>query len=201
MDLIFNILIRTSERPGLFSQCVKSVELQDYENYKIIVSADTKRTLEYVKNYDVEIVRTVWTKRRTTNHCPWNGYFNNMLRVVDPGWVIYLDDDATLVPGALKEITERVKKNKLLIWKYRFANGRVIPEKQFWGARPTRQHIDTGCFAHHTSHRVKWDNARAADYRVARNLYTRLGAEWYDKVLVEAANNGDNGKRNDSRHS
>jgi len=188
---LINILIRTSERPHLFDRLMKSI---DYP-VNVIVSIDTDE--KYPKKYDVEIVRVKHERRRGAKHFPWNLYFNRLLARVKDGYVIYLDDDVELLPGVLKKIAENVKKNKLLIWKYRFANGRVIPEKQFWGKQPARQHIDSGCFAHHIEHAVKWDGGRAGDYRVARQLYQKIGAIWLDEVLVQAANNGDNGRKND----
>jgi len=192
---MLNLLIRTSGRPELFRRCVETVEGQDYKDYEILVSCDTNEKYPY--DYDIKVIRVKREKRQGARHFPWNLYFNRLLAEVKDGYVIYLDDDARLVPGALQKIADNVKKDKLLIWKYQFANGRVIPEKQFWGKPPVRQHIDSGCFAHHIEHAVKWDNGRAGDYRVARRLYSMLGPIWFDDVLVVSANNGDNGRRND----
>jgi len=191
---LFNILIRTSNRPKFFERCLRSVEAQTLKDWRIIVSVDNEETEEYVREYPYEYIRVY-----PEVQCFWNLYCNDLLSFVKGGWVIYLDDDVTMITEALETIAQYTDNNKnVIVWKYQFASGRVIPEELFWERRPVRQHIDTGCFCHHSSQRVQWDSFRAADFRVIRNLwYKRLKFMWIDKVLFMAGNNGDVGKKND----
>jgi len=195
---MFSILIRTSDRPNFFDKCYKSV-LAQKEKYEIIVSVDNENSLKYVKKYPVKVVKIGKTRKRDNKaQCPWNRYFNDLL-IRARGWVIYLDDDVTMLPGALTEIKKHcTDPRNVIIWKYKFHSGRVIPEKEFWMKEPVRQHIDTGCFCHHRKQYVHWVTLRASDWRVVKQLWIRkLNFKWIDKVLFVAGNNGTNGSKND----
>ena len=188
---MFSILIRTSGRPNFFDKCYKSV-LAQTEDYKIIVSVDDNESLKYVQKYPVQIVQVVQRKRE------WNLYFNDLL-IRASGWIIYLDDDVTMAPGALTKIKKFCTNRKnVIVWKYKFASGRIIPEKGYWRKAPKRGHIDTGCFCHHISQQVQWITLWASDWKVVKQLWDqKLKFEWINEVLCIAGNNGDNGNRND----
>ena len=47
---LINILIRTSGRPVYFKKCIDSIRKQDYSNYRILISYDTKEDLKYIKS-------------------------------------------------------------------------------------------------------------------------------------------------------
>jgi len=194
---MFSILIRTSGRPKFFDKCYKSV-LAQTEDYKIIVSVDNKKSLEYVKKYPVEIVQVQYREKNDPAQCPWNGYFNSLLKKAE-GWNVYLDDDVTMLPGALEKISKLcINPNHVIVWRYKFASGRVIPEDKYWRRPPQRKHIDSGCFCHHISQQVHWVTLRASDWRVIRQLRDRkLRFQWIKEVLFEAGNNGTNGNRSD----
>lgn len=195
---MFSILIRTSGRPNFFNKCYKSVEAQTFKDYKIIVSVDDQKSLKYVKKYPVEIVEVKPRKRENKAQCPWNRYFNDLLKKAE-GWVIYLDDDVTMLPGALEKISKLCTKPRhVIVWKYKFASGRVIPEDRYWRRPPQRKHIDTGNFCHHVSQQVHWVTLRASDWRVISQLWDRkLRFQWINEVLFEAGNNGTNGAKLD----
>lgn len=190
---MLNILIRTSRRPRFFEDCVRSVESQSYKDWRIIVSVDDNYTETYVKPYGYQYIKVL----RSNSQCFWNTYFNTLVGEIKNGWIIYLDDDAQLMPGALQIIVDHCKDNSLLVWKYQFANGRIIPEKNFWKKQPQRKHIDTGCFAHQKKHFMDWDGLRAADYRIVFQLYQKLKPIWINKILIKAGNNGTIGNRKD----
>jgi len=194
---MFSILIRTSARPKFFDKCYKSV-LAQTEDYKIIVSVDDKESLKYVQKYPVQIVQVRYKGKENPAQCPWNGYFNDLLAKAED-WIIYLDDDVTMLPSALKKIKKLcTDRKKVVVWKYKFASGRVIPEDRYWRRIPQRKHIDTGCFCHHISQQVHWVTLRASDWRVISQLWNRkLRFQWIKEVLFVAGNNGTNGLRND----
>jgi len=202
-DTFINILVRTSNRPKYFKRCIKSIRQQEYTNYRVIVSVDNKRSLDYVKRHiknENNIVQVKFIPRKNSAQCPWNRYFNVLQERVKQGWVMYLDDDAMLAhPKVLERLSEYMTdRNAVLFYKYRFKSGRVIPEKEYWRGEPTRKHIDTGCFTHHKSYKAKWVTLRASDWRVAKQMYNHFSFHvWIDEVMVQAQNDGLNGKKTD----
>ena len=194
---MFSILIRTSNRPNYFDKCYESVIAQTFKDYKIFVSVDNKETYDYVKDYPVKVIKVI---KRADNRfrCPWNKYFNILL-ISARDWIIYLDDDVTMKPNALEEISKYCSSKKnVIVWKYKFLSGRVIPEKEFWGKMPRRKHIDTGCFCHHKNQKVRWFPLRASDWRVITQLWRKnLNFVWINKILFIAGNNGIMGEKND----
>ena len=204
---LINVLIRTSGRPNFFKKAVESVEAQTHKNWRIIVSVDDKESEEYVNKYvyksgkDVNKYVYIRPKRRR-RETGWyfNRYFNDLLAQVKEGWVVYLDDDVEIIdPLCFEKISAHMEEvNKLIFWKYQFESGKIVPEDEFWKKRPTRKHIDTGCFAHHIRYKPRWVSLRASDWRVANQLYEKIPNKvWIDEVFFRAGNNGGLGKRND----
>jgi glycosyltransferase involved in cell wall biosynthesis len=197
MEALFNILMRTARRPNYFDEAVSSVMNQTYKNFRILVASEGD---SYVKNYPVEVVKVSHVERKNYNHIPWNTHFNQLLDRVTGGWVIYLDDDVLLKPYALETLEAYTDNSRaLMIYKYRFPNGRVIPEREFWMRAPVRKHIDTGCFCHHAKYKVRWPNTKAGDWQTVRKLYNIIHPVWIDKVLVTAQNMGLSGKLIDKK--
>lgn len=191
---MISILTRTSGRPKFFEICYNSVKKQTFKDWQMIVSVDDQETYNYVKQYPVEIVRV-----KKGQGIFWNDYFNKMLKQAKD-WIIYLDDDVRIIDnGCLERISQYCTNPKnVIIWKYRFLSGRVIPENEFYGKQPQRKHIDTGCFCHHISQHVHWVSLRASDWRVITQLWNKgLKFKWLDQVMFQAGNNGTIGNRKD----
>lgn len=191
---MISVLTRTSGRPKFFEICYNSVREQTFKDWQMIVSVDDQVTYDYVKKYPVKIIRV-----KKGQGVFWNGYFTNLLiRAKD--WIIYLDDDVQIIDkNCFDKISQYFGNRKnVIVWKYRFANGRVIPEKGFWKKRPERKHIDTGCFCHHISQSVHWVSLRAGDWRVITQLWEKgLKFNWIDQVMFQAGNNGTIGNLKD----
>ncbi len=192
---LINILIRTSGRPNYFKKAVQSVEMQTYKNWRIIVSVDDKESEKYVQGY--EFIRPRRRARETGYF--FNRYFNDLLNKVKEGFVIYLDDDVEIIdPLFFEKIATYMEQDVLILWKYQFENGRIIPEKEYFGREPVRKHIDTGCFSHSIKYKHRWTSLRASDWRVAMQLYKEIpNKAWIDEVFIRAGNNGGLGKRKD----
>jgi len=191
---MISVLTRTSGRPKFFEICYNSVKKQTFKDWQMIVSVDDKETYNYVKNYPVDIVRV-----KKGQGIFWNGYFTDLLKRAK-GWIVYLDDDVKIIDtNCFEKISQYFGTAKnVIIWKYRFSNGRVIPEREFWEKQPTRKHIDTGCFCHHISQRVHWVALRAGDWRVITQLWNnKLRFKWINQVMFQAGNNGTLGNRQD----
>lgn len=191
---MISVLIRTSGRPKFFEICYNSVREQTFKDWQMIVSVDDQKTFNYVEKYPVKIVRV-----KKGQGIFWNGYFTDLLKRAK-GWIVYLDDDVKIIdPECFEKISQYFGNTRnVIIWKYQFENGRVIPEREFWKKRPTRKHIDTGCFCHHINQQVRWIALRAGDWRVITQLWNRkLKFRWIDQVMFQAGNNGTIGNRQD----
>jgi hypothetical protein len=86
-EKMFNVLIRTSNRPENFMRCIESVLDQKYTNYKIFVCHDKIESLEYLEEYDDKIEYfPVFTK--SNKKYKFNLYCNQLLAKVEDGYVI-----------------------------------------------------------------------------------------------------------------
>ena len=162
------------------------------------MSVDNKKD-NYVQKYPVEIVQV---KKCVITHrilCPWDKYFNDLLRKAK-GWIIYLDDDVTMHPDALEKIAQYCTNPwNVIVWKYKWLTRGIIPRDEYWQKEPRRGHIDTGCFCHHVSQSVQWFVRGANDWRVTKQLWDRgLKFHWINEVLFEAGNDQIEGKQIDA---
>jgi len=187
-DTLFNILIRTSNRPNYFKKCIESIRRQTYKNYNIIVSVDDDFTWNYVKEYDdITIVRVKYIhptdiinvppKRRPA---PWNLYLNELLKYTKNGYVLYIDDDDmfNLDNSLLKLNTLITSVNNFVMWQVLFPNNIKIPNdvnflKYKHGHPPISAQVSILGFCHSTIYNdsIEWTPYSFGDFRVATKLY------------------------------
>jgi len=196
---MFSLLIRTSGRPKYFNKCYKSVMAQTYKDYRVIISIDEKRDLSYVRKCNAEIIRVKKSIVNRRIECPWDKYFNDLLKKAT-GWIIYLDDDVTMHPDALEKISKYcTDPENVIIWKYKWLTRGTMPEDEYWEKEPVRGHIDTGCFCHHINQSIQWLTLGANDWRVVKQLWDRgLKFHWINEVLFEAGNDQLEGRQIDA---
>lgn len=99
MELI-NILIRTSNRPGLFKRCLQSVVKQTYQNLRIIVAYDNHNV-----NYIPSAIESIFVSADRTLPYFYDLYCNDLKSCVDDGYFMFLDDDDYLVDNVLSTLT------------------------------------------------------------------------------------------------
>jgi glycosyltransferase involved in cell wall biosynthesis len=197
-----NILIRTSGRPVYFNRLIENIRQQTYTNYRLIVSADSDETEEYVREAGITPVRVERLERSAEETFPWNLYLNLLMDQVEDGWIMFMDDDDQYADkSAFKLISAYLgNENRMLVWRMQFPDGRNVPAEAYWGIVPfTRKQIGMPCFAFHSRWKkyVRFDGNRAGDYRMANQLQQFLQVIWLGATLVKLDNFGNTGNRND----
>jgi GT2 family glycosyltransferase len=185
-----NILTRTSNRPNGFSQTRKSIENQTYKNIRHIVSVDDTTSEVYVKKYtsDYILVDKDELKRMDSTEDPNTGgeaahnlYFNELLKEVKEGWVMFLDDDDILVDeDSVQQMVDNItNEDSLIMWQMLFPSQlfNVLPTNKLVGKKPVVGKIGSPCFLFHSKYISKvrqWDGWRCSDFRFISSLYETI---------------------------
>jgi len=197
--LLLNILIRTSNRPDYFRRLLNTIEAQTNKNYRLIISADTPETENYVKaaGYNPIVVKRLFSSDRQT--FPWNLYLNSLMKEVTGGWILFIDDDDMFAHQMVFKIIADCLpfEDRMLVWRMRFPDGRLVPGDNYWEKLPfVRKQISMPCFAFHSKWKdnVLFDAHRAGDFRFVNQLIKYVKTEWLDIPLVQLSNYGNVGK-------
>lgn len=188
-EQVFNILIRTSNRPNYFRECYKSIAMQQYSNYFIVVSYDDDADLEYLKEYNIDVL--VKVERIDPNDvpdlyefgyryspAPYNGYYAEMYKHVKNGYIVHLDDDDGFNDyQALASINKHLNgcTDAFVMWRVKFPSG-LIPPMSSFGVRPVRNRVSGIGYSFHSKyvHLADWRMHRLGDYRTAVSMYDNL---------------------------
>lgn len=187
-----NVIIRTSKRPNAFRRAYESVKMQDYPNINIIVTTDEQTGVEYTRGLKARHIAMprIDIKEKPDSEeyglpFPQNEYLSITQDCVD-GFVLFLDDDDEyLRSDAIRMIMKHADRNKLMVWRTRFDESRLIPNGTF-GKKVTLYDITGIGFCYHTDHKElsDWSQWKRADFRTARNLADNLGVIWIDEILT-----------------
>ena len=196
----FNILIRTSNRGSYFERCIKSIFDQVYKHYTIIVCYDDIRSIKYINQYP-EINSFYIDTDRSDYH--YNLHPNKLLKKVNNGFVIFLDDDDMFTNKyALLSINNQIESdNQIIIWKYFRTDKIIFPEKT--------ENIPLGkvCSCSFTfnislSKDIEWEKRPYADYHFFSKLIKKnkdnIDIQILPKILTRSVflhkvkNNGEN---------
>jgi hypothetical protein len=207
-----NILTRTSNRPKGFQRCRKSIESQSYKNIRHIVSYDNEKDLDYLSKYKIHKIRvskeSISPQQIEDSKLafkPYNLYCNQLLREVDSGWIMFLDDDDYLANDqVVSNIAKNISKannDTLLIWQTQYPNGVKLPSINIIKRKEIIiRKIDTACFIFHSKYKDEslWDCWWAADFRFVKKLSEVIPKRrWIREVYTKKSTMGGTGKRKD----
>lgn len=210
-EILVNILTRTSSRPIGFYNCRQSIEKQSHKKIKHFVSYEKEDDIAYLDCTGVIKIKVdqyrgeVLVNPEGHLHAPYNLYCNELLKNVEDGWIMFLDDDDHLLHNkVIAEIVSEIKKadeDTLFIWQMRYPDGKFLPlRRHFKSNEVAIGFIGSPCFIFHSKYKsfVDWDKWKASDYRVIKKLDTIIPKKkWIEKVYIQINNYGDFGNRND----
>jgi glycosyltransferase involved in cell wall biosynthesis len=209
MDPLINIITRTSNRPNGFDRNYCSIKNQTYKNINHIVIYDNHSDFEkYLFKYDNITTKWVDRDKLKTNYMGphflgkffWpsyhNLYFNPILKTIDEGWIIFLDDDDYLFDkDSVQKIVNHLQdEDTLYIWKM-LSNGNIIIPKEiaFKMKKIELGNIGNNCFTFHSkwSKETQWDAFKCADFRFVKTLSEKIPKqEWIDEILMVVPSSG-----------
>lgn len=185
---LINILTRTSNRPNFFKRNVENVKSQTYKNVRHIVSYDNDNDLDYINRYsDLRLVKIDKDKLirednspnpNTGKYSPHNLYLNEMLKVINEGWVIILDDDDVFSgEKSLEKIANHLTNDDLMvIWQMNFINNTPLPPLNLLYGKPVIGNIGSPCFTFNIKNLgdTKWDGWKCGDFRFISDIYNKI---------------------------
>jgi len=182
-----NILVRTSNRPIYFKQCIESILNQNYTNYKVIIGYDKVESLEYLNNYKnnskIEIYHMTTTSKERFKH---NLYLNTLMDKVTDGFIMYLDDDDMMTyNNSLNILNENIiNDDDLIIWKFMRPDKLIYPQSTIIKLG----HI-SGCaysFNNKYKYNSRWVDRQCSDYHFITGLLkkTKLNIKIIDYILT-----------------
>ena len=162
------ILMRCTYRPEQCGRAVGSVIRQAYENWRLILSYDDDRCLEYLRPYrthpNISIVKSIAVDR--SRPAFYNLYMNPLIQSVSSGWIIVLDDDDMLTsPGSLLQVARQLSSPDVLVtWSYR--RGKELVEATWRDGIVVPGTIASCSYCVHSSRarRSRWTTGQRGDY-------------------------------------
>lgn len=195
------VVIRTHDRPEAFRTCIESVRRQTHKNIDIVVGVDTPGSYDYVLPYNVTRIVKCEPRERTSNtDFPANGYISNLVKDINDGYILILDDDNYLAdPQGVEKLFRQIDKEWCVYMiRYRYADGRKFPnDSQF-----ARKVIENGGvdWASHVFH-ARFKNVSESkplyngDYHWISAMAAHVKTQkWIDLDLVHTKTPGQNGK-------
>tara|TARA_B100001063_G_C16641590_1_gene491126 strand:+ start:198 stop:839 length:642 start_codon:yes stop_codon:yes gene_type:complete len=200
---LFNILVRTSNRPNYFKDCIKSINEQVYKNHNIIVSVDNDFTEDYVKKLNLKSIYVNTKLKKNRIYKPYNLYINEMYKYIKEGYCLILDDDDQFTNYySLELLSSKINfydkpEDNLYIFQTQLSKDFIVPrdfsEKQV--LYPGNIASCGFCFHSKWLFAAQWDEFKVADFRVAHKLkLVTKKMILIDKIFTRRQNLGIPGK-------
>lgn len=169
----FYILIRTSNRPEYFKNCIESIFNQNYTNYEIIICYDDDESLNYLSDLSHENITYFRVFKNHQFKYFFNLYCNELLEKVnveDNNYIIFLDDDDRFIHNnSLKIINSFIENDSILIWKFLRPDKNIFP-KDFNNLTKGDFGSCSCCFNAKYKDLVQWTPIQGGDFDFFTNL-------------------------------
>lgn len=169
----FTILIRTSNRPEYFKNCIESVLNQTYQNFKVFICYDDIKSLDYLVNYNNNYnINFFPVKENSKEKYKFNLYCNSLLKLVKTGYILFIDDDNQfLSKRALEMLNWCCHGYKIITWNF-LRPDRLI-KKPDLSSPLILGEIDTSnvCFCSSLKNNSKWLDKQYGDYNYFKPLF------------------------------
>lgn len=105
------ILTRTSKRPKFYENSKKSLLNQSFKHWRHLVSYDDEDSKKYIDTSVSMPINVKYIKKNQKHHCPYNLYFNELIKYVPKNaWILFMDDDSVFYnKDSLKNLVEKIK--------------------------------------------------------------------------------------------
>jgi hypothetical protein len=180
------LLIRTSNRPELFTRCLTSIRQQTYKDIHVIVGYDDNASLAYIPE-DIHTAPVIANKGIPYYY---DLYCNQLKTYVNEGWFMFLDDDDFLhSPTVLEELASHFEgPHKAIVCQF-LRKGAPKPLDRLIQARQVIEgRIGLPCLvAHHSVKQIgKLDGYKAGDYRYVKTVTELVTTKFVSLVVVES---------------
>ena len=184
-----NVLIRTSQRPDLFRECIESVLSQKYTNYHIYICYDYAECYEYIKEYINDQITAFFVETKSEEKYKFNLYNNQLLDMVEDGFIIFMDDDDVYTHNmCFKIINENIADfDTILMWKFMRPDKLVYP-KHINNIRLGE--IDTTMICFHNNHKTlaRWMDCQCGDFFFYTDLFKSVQNILSEKFRIKRIN-------------
>ena len=128
-EKLINILIRTSNRPEYFKNCIESILNQNYQNYRIYICYDKKESLDYLEPFkDYANIEYFFITVDSTEKYKFNLYLITLMECVKDGYIIFLDDDDKFCHDeVLNILNNTIDETSVMLWKFFRSNKLIYP--------------------------------------------------------------------------
>ena len=191
MNLI-NILLRVTFRPKYFEECIQSILNQTYKNFNIICCYDDKLCLKYLEKYKDKI-NYYFINIDSNEKLKYNLYPNDLLKKVNDGYIIFLDDDDKFYSKySLETISQYLtNENNIIFWKFKLSDKSIYP-KNIKNIKAGEIANSSYCFHSKFKNLSKWDSTQTGDFNFLNKMlkkkeftrffldYDLTGTIWFD---------------------
>lgn len=168
----FNILIRTSNRPTYFENCIQSILQQTYKNFHIYICYDKQESLDYLNKYEHHNqIDYFYVNNNSSNKYFFNLHCNELLKKIEKGYSLFLDDDDMFIHKRVLELLNwACGSYKIIGWKF------LRPDKLIYKENMESPlelgEIDTAglCFDFSLKDQSSWNDQQFGDYHYYKSL-------------------------------
>lgn len=195
----FNVIVRTSNRPNYYKNCVDSIR-RFMPEAKIHTIIDTPEDLEYVKRISKDNYYLV-NKETVKNFCDkipierTKYIYNYYLNIVKPflkGWVMVLDDDDVLINTP---VFDKTKTDSLYLYRVDLVK-RIAPSETNYGKIVMNDISMIGAI-YHSSQMIDFTPQVKGDFTFIEAMSRKCNVVWNEQIISKSQTGNNHGRRND----